>query len=562
MPYLTESNMSARQNIADRLTQTARRVPHQRAVVFPSGTDANGRTAYTHLTFAQLDDESRRLAAGMRRMGIEPGMRLVLFVRPSLEFISLTFALFKAGAVIVLIDPGMGMKHVFHCLETVDPDGFVAIPQVHAASLWARKKFPRARFRVVAGPRGYGLGPTYTDLLTCDAANFETASTMASDPAAIIFTSGSTGPAKGVLYEHGMFGAQVDMLQECYRFQLGEIDLPGFPLFALFNSALGVTTVIPPMDPTKPAQADPKKLIDTMYDQGVTTSFGSPAIWNRVGRYCETNGVKLPSTLKRVISAGAPVPPEVLERMSRAFSADDALMFTPYGATESLPVASISHREILSDTVAKSRDGKGTCVGKPLPGATVKIVEITDGPIASAADVVELSVGEIGEIIVQGTMVTREYFRHEAGTTMAKIADGDRYWHRMGDVGYFDADGRLWFCGRKAHIVETERGRMFSVPCEAVFNTHPRVFRSALVGVGNKPDQKPVLVVEPETNVWPISAESERQLRDELLALGRRHEHTSAIETILFHRSLPVDVRHNVKISREQLAVWAETNLT
>ena len=122
---------SSRLNIADRLTQTAQRVPHQRAVVFPHGLDSCGRTAYTHLTFAQLDDESNHLAAGLQRMGIKPGTRLVLFVRPSLEFITLTFALFKVGAVIVLIDPGMGMKHVFHCLETVDPDGFVAIPTVH-----------------------------------------------------------------------------------------------------------------------------------------------------------------------------------------------------------------------------------------------------------------------------------------------------------------------------------------------------------------------------------------------------------------------------------------------
>ncbi|MEX0726905.1 MAG: fatty acid CoA ligase family protein [Planctomycetaceae bacterium] len=552
---------SPRLNIADRLTQTACRVPHQRAVVFPEKTDAAGRTAYTHLTFAQLDDESRRLAAGLQRMGITPGMRLVLFVRPSLEFVSLTFALFKAGAVVVLIDPGMGMKHVFHCLETVDPDGFVAIPQVHLVSLWSRKRFPHARFRVVVGRRSYGLGPTYADLLAGDASSFQTAATTARDPAAIIFTSGSTGPAKGVLYEHGMFWAQVDMLQGCYQFQPGEIDLPGFPLFALFNSALGVTTVIPPMDPTRPAQADPKKLVDTMYDQGVTTAFGSPALWNRVGRYCEAERIKLPSSLKRVVSAGAPVPLDVLERMSRAFDADEALMFTPYGATESLPIASISHREILSETALVSRQGKGTCVGRPLPAATVKIMQITDGPIDSADKVVELPTGEIGEIIVQGPMVTREYFRHPAGTGMAKIPDDNRFWHRMGDVGYLDAEGRLWFCGRKSHIVETENGRMFSIPCEAVFNNHPRVFRSALVGVGVKRHQRPVLVVEPEAIAWPDSKESERKLRDELLALGREFPHTVGIETILFHRSLPVDVRHNVKISRELLAAWAEKQL-
>ncbi|MFN0199151.1 MAG: fatty acid CoA ligase family protein [Planctomycetaceae bacterium] len=553
---------SSRMNIADRLTHAATRVPHQRAVVFPSGTDAYGRTAYTHLTFAQLEEESNRLAAGLQQLGVQPGMRLVLFVRPSLEFISLTFALFKAGAVIVLIDPGMGLKHVFHCLETVDPDGFVAIPQVHLASLWSRKRFPRARIRVVVGKKRWGLGPTYTDLLNSDPAQFQQPMTTARDPAAIIFTSGSTGPAKGVVYEHGMFSAQVDMLHECYRFQPGEIDLPGFPLFALFNSALGVTTVIPPMDPTRPAHADPKKIIATMRDQGTTTAFGSPALWNRVGRYCETEKIKLPASLKRVISAGAPVPLHVLERMSSALNSAEAAIYTPYGATESLPIASISHHEILSETAALSRLGKGTCVGKPLPLARIMIMQIADGPIDTINNIVELPRDEIGEIIVQGPMVTREYFRNPEATRMSKIADGERFWHRMGDVGYIDDSGRLWFCGRKSHIVETRTARMFTIPCEAIFNNHERVFRCALVGTGGKPDQKPVIVVEPEADAWPSSGQDQQQLRDELLKLGSQHPHTAGIETILFHRSLPVDVRHNVKISRELLATWAEKQLS
>ena len=184
-------------NIADRLTETAKRVPHQRAVVFPRQTDNNGRTSYTHLTFAQLDEESDRLAAGLQQLGVQPGMRLVLFVRPSLEFITLTFALFKAGAVIVLIDPGMGLKHVFHCLETVDPDGFVAIPRVHLMAFLSRRRFPRARIKVVVGPRSWGFGPTYADLLKCDLARWSRPMTTCRDQAAIIFTSGSTGPAAG-----------------------------------------------------------------------------------------------------------------------------------------------------------------------------------------------------------------------------------------------------------------------------------------------------------------------------------------------------------------------------
>ncbi|MHC4880128.1 MAG: fatty acid CoA ligase family protein, partial [Planctomycetota bacterium] len=493
-------------NIAERLRESARQWPQQKAVVFPHGRDHAGRVTYSHLTFQQLDQESDRLAQGLLDFGVQPGSRIVLMVRPSLEFIALTFALFKTGAVVVLIDPGMGRSNIFRCLETVEPEGFVAIPVVQAIRVLNRRRFPHAKLNVtVNGARWFWGGRTYADLLQADASNFETAATAATDPAAIIFTSGSTGPPKGVAYEHGMFDAQVELLRDFYEIQPGEVDLPGFPLFALFNSAMGVTTVIPDMDPTKPAQVDPLKILEAIRDQGVTQAFGSPAIWNRIGRHCEQTGETLGS-LRRVLSAGAPVPVHVLQRMTAAFEHDDANIHTPYGATESLPVASISGREVLSETAEQSRCGAGTCVGRLFPQVKARLIEITDGPIASIDDVSDVEPGQIGEIIVQAPSTTREYFRLPAATVNAKIADADgRFWHRMGDTGWVDAQDRLWFCGRKAHIVDTSSGRMFTIPCEAIFNDHPHVFRSALVGVGARPDQKPVIIIEPESGHFPES---------------------------------------------------------
>lgn len=554
--------MSDQVNIAERLRESARLYPHQKAVVFPVGRDALGRVTYTHLTFAQLDEESDRLAKGLVDFGVEPGHRLVLMVRPSLEFIALTFALFKTGAVAVLIDPGMGRSNIFDCLETVEPDGFVAIPIVQAVRTVSRRKFPNARLNVtVGGRRWFWSGTTYEELVKTSRDGFQSASTKATDPAAIIFTSGSTGPPKGVAYEHGMFDAQVQLLQQHYDIQPGEVDLPGFPLFALFNSAMGVTTVIPDMDPTNPAQVDPLLILEAIRDQGVTQAFGSPAIWNRIGRHCEATGEKLGS-LKRVLSAGAPVPVHVLDRMLKSFEHDDANIHTPYGATESLPVASISGREVLNETAERSRRGAGTCVGHLFPQVSVRITEITDGPIEHIGETRELPRGEIGEILVQAPSTTREYFRRPDATTLAKIADDDgRFWHRMGDVGWFADDDRLWFCGRKAHIVEASAGRMFTVPCEAIFNEHSRVFRSALVGVGDKPNQKPVIIVEPEAGGFPESESDQKKFREELLHLGRESSLTESIEAVLFHRSLPVDIRHNVKIFREKLAPWAEEQL-
>ena len=549
-------------NIAQRLRESARRYPRQKAVVFPAGRDRQGRVTYSHLTFAQLEKESDRLAKGLVDYGVQPGNRLVLMVRPSLEFIALTFALFKTGAVAVLIDPGMGRSNIFDCLETVEPDGFVAIPVVQAVRALNRRKFANARLNVtVGGRRWFWGGKTYEELVATSPVGFESVRTKATDLAAIIFTSGSTGPPKGVAYEHGMFDAQVQLLQEFYGIKPGEVDLPGFPLFALFNSAMGVTTVIPDMDPTKPAQVDPLKILEAIRDQGVTQAFGSPAIWNRIGRHCEATGEKLGS-LKRVLSAGAPVPIHVLDRMLKSFEHADANIHTPYGATESLPVASISGREVLNETAERSRRGAGTCVGSLFPQVRVRIIEITDGPIKHVNDTREIPRGEIGEILVQVPSTTREYFRRPDATELAKVSDDNgRFWHRMGDVGWFGDDNRLWFCGRKAHIVETASGRMFTIPCEAIFNEHPRVFRSALVGVGEKPNQKPVIIVEPEAGEFPESLATRQKFSDELLELGRASSLTTSIETVLFHRSLPVDIRHNVKIFREKLAPWAEHQL-
>lgn len=546
-------------NIASTLKQTAAQFPDRPGIVVSAGRDRSGRVVYSELTFRELDELSDNLAAGLRGMGIAAGTRIVLMVRPGIEFIALTYALFKAGAVVVLIDPGMGARRVFRCLDQVEPQGFVALPAVQALRALGFGRFPQARFNVTVGRRWYWRGPTYREILKAEGPRKQppeelsaVAPTLATDPAAIIFTSGSTGPAKGVVYEHGMFAAQVDALREAYSIEPGGVDLPGFPLFALFNAAMGVTTVIPEMDPSRPAQVNPARIVEAIENRQVTQGFGSPAIWNRVGRYCEQRQIRFPH-LRRVFSAGAPVPVDVLRRM-RATLPDDGEMYTPYGATEALPVCSISATEVLARTAQQTARGAGTCVGKPLPQVRLRIIAITDGPIASLAEARELPAGRIGEIIVSGPMVTREYYQRPEATAAAKISDGRTFWHRMGDVGYLDDEGALWFCGRKSHVVETADGPMFTECVEPVFNTHPAIARCALVGVGRKPNQTPVIVLELERRGTTIPPE-------ELLQLAAAHATTRNIgirQFLSYDKSLPVDVRHNIKINREQLAIWAD----
>ena len=537
-------------NVAAHLGTLAAREPNRAAIHFPnaSGTD------FRQITFAELDRDSGLLARGLQMFGIERGTRTVLMVPPSLEFFSLTFALFKLGAVPVLIDPGMGIRNLGICLEEAQPEAFIGIPKAHLARRilrWGKKSI---RLTVTTGAKILGGKYSLEQLreMATEQGPLPTADTAAEEVAAILFTSGSTGVAKGVVYTHGIFAAQVDMLRSIYGIKPGEIDLSTFPLFALFGPALGMTAVVPPMDPTKPAEADPRKIIATLERFQVTNLFGSPALINRVGRYGVEHGTKL-SHLKRVISAGAPVPAVVLERFTQLLPVGVQL-FTPYGATESLPVANIGSDTILKETRFQTEQGKGVCIGQPVAGMSACIIPISDEPVPTLTESMKRPPGEIGEIAVSGPVVTSQYHGRDQATRMAKMHDAEgRLWHRMGDLGYVDASGRLWFCGRKSHRVVTEQGTLFTIPCEGIFNTHPDVYRTALTYLARVGKTVPVLCVELEKTATKPWSEIEKELRE----IGSRHEITRSIDIFLQHPSFPVDIRHNAKIFREKLAVWA-----
>ena len=547
-------------NVAGRLTEMAHMRPDAVAVAEPLKKYANGRRQYRTVTFRHLDDDSDRIAGGLRAMGVVPGMRLALLVRPSIDFVSLVFALFKVGAVTILIDPGLGRKNLIQCLEDAQPEGFIAIPlaqTVRKALQLTSRRFARAKINVTVGRRWFWGGKTLAQLRGDSEPIAECAKTSPDDPAAIIFTTGSTGPSKGVLYRHGNFARQVEEIRDQYGIQPGGVDLACFPLFGLFNGAWGVTTVIPDLDASRPAAVDPQKIIEAVQDWNVTQSFGSPAIWNKVGRYCEEHNIRLP-TLRRVYSAGAPVPAHVLKRM-QACIADDGEVHTPYGATEALPIASIGAAEVLNETWSQTETGAGVCVGSRFHGIEWRVIEINDGPIASIADAKPLPRGEIGELIVRGPVVTTEYVTRAECNPLAKIADLDGFWHRMGDVGYLDEQDRFWYCGRVAHRVRTKNGTLYTAPVEEIFNTHPKVFRSALVGVGPPGEQTAVLFYE----LSPIQAQGikagreQLQIISDLMELKAENPRLAEIELILPIERMPVDIRHNTKINREKLAVEA-----
>jgi acyl-CoA synthetase (AMP-forming)/AMP-acid ligase II len=550
-------------NVARRLSDMAKARPDAVAVVEPLRYDRHGKRKYRHVTFRQLDEDSERIARGIVAAGAKKGTRLALLVRPSIDFISLAFALFKSGAVAVLIDPGMGRRNLIGCLAEAEPEGFVAIPAVQAVRslLMLRGRFPKAKINVTVGRRWWWGGTTLEKIRGRSWSEISLPEVTRDDPAAIIFTTGSTGAPKGVLYSHGNFDAQVEQIRDFYGIRPGEIDMPCFPLFGLFNCAMGATAVIPDMNPSRPARVDPQKIIEAAADWSVTQTFGSPAIWDRVSRYCQQHGTRLP-TVRRVLSAGAPIPAEVLRRM-KACIHPEGEVHTPYGATESLPVASNSASEVLGDggTAAKTRLGAGVCVGRRFSAIEWKVIRIVDGPIRTIDEIEELPTGEIGEIIVRGPQVTRAYVTRVEANALSKIADGPTVWHRIGDSGYLDSQDRFWFCGRVAHRVLTAAGPLYPACCEAIFNCHSAVRRSALVGVGPAGSQRPVIILEPHRDRRPKNHGQEEALLGEIRAIGASSPLTSRIADFLLHPSFPVDIRHNAKIFREKLAVWAAARM-
>ena len=537
-------------NIAAALPAMAAQQPDALAIAWPSGSGG-----FEERTFRELDEDSGRLASALTAFGIGRGTRTVLMVPPGRDLFALVFALFKAGAVPVLVDPGMGIRSLKTCLAEAEPDAFIGIPKAHVARKvlgWAKT----ASKLVTVGPRLFWGGTTTAKLRRSASGLLPPQDMGADEMAAILFTSGSTGIPKGAVYTHGNFLAQVDQLRAAYDIRPGEVDLPTFPLFALFDPALGMSAIIPEMDPTRPAHVDPTKILAAVERYGVTNMFGSPALLHRVGTYGARHGSRMP-TMKRVVSAGAPVPASVIEQFTRMLPAG-AQVHTPYGATESLPVSTIGSDEILGETGAQSARGKGVCIGRPVPGIEVRIIGIDERAIPRWDDSRELGIGEIGEIVVRGPVVTRRYYGRSEATTLAKIQAPDgTFWHRMGDVGYWDDEGRLWFCGRKAHRVQLADTTLFTVPCEGVFNAHEDVYRTALVGVVREGRMTPVLCVERHKG---RGADTQR-LVQELGNLGGSHAVTAGIRTFLFHDDFPVDIRHNAKIFREKLAVWAAEQL-
>ncbi len=494
-------------------------------------------------------------------------MRAALLTPPSADFFPFAFALLKLGIVPVMVDPAIGFKKLGICINQAKPDIFIGNSLTHGLRIlfgWGKEtvkhNFTIDRVKRRMSKVDQPLVPNPLSLTP-------------SSPAAIIFTSGSTGIPKGVLYSQGNFLAQLDLLQQTFGITEDEIDLPAFPLYVIIDALLGVTSAIPDIKFPVPGKTDPKKILDTIQKFKVTNMFASPVVLDILSSFALSGGAFVApqskralrlhrqnaaaplradlSSLKRIITAGAPATIPLQEKFRKLLD-DKTDLFGIYGATETLPIAKVESREIFS-LKKRTEAGAGICLGRPIEGVNVRIIRITDAPIEEWHDSLQLESNIVGEITVQSAATTRTYIHAEQADRSSKIKDIDEIIHRSGDVGYFDEEGRLWYCGRKSQRVETQHSIFFTEQIEGIFNTHPLVFRTALVGV----NQEPMLWLE--SNAAKANQDT---IRRDLIELAKDHPQASQIKQFLFMKKFPTDVRHNSKIIREQLTRLAEKRLS
>ncbi len=464
-------------NVAARLAERAALHPERIAIVEYAG----GRAS--RVTFGGLAERVAALGAGMREAGIGAGDRVLLFVPMSIDLYVALLATLHAGATAVFLDAWAGRARLDAAVAAARPKAFVGSPRAHLLRLLspALRAVP---VKWVAGRRRMRL-----DRHERRGGTPEAARVAPEDPALVTFTTGSTGAPKGAARSHAFLWAQHRALAAHLRLREDDVDMPTLPVFVLNNLAAGTPSVIPDFDPRRPAEIDPAAILRQMEAEGVTTSSGSPAFYERLAAWCAARGKKIP--LRALFTGGAPVYPPLARLLADTVEGEAHVV---YGSTEAEPVAGIGAREMLA---AMELGGEGICVGRPVPEVELRLLRPHDGPVelgpAGWAEW-EAEPGGVGEIVVTGEHVQRGYLDDPAADRAGKVRDGERVWHRTGDAARLDAEGRLRLMGRLSQRVERAGATWWSTPAEVRALEAPGVRHAAYLPVGGRA----VLAVETE----------------------------------------------------------------
>lgn len=500
-------------------------------VAFVDG--ANG----ARTTFAELHRSVEGIARGLADLGMRPGDRVAMLTPPGADLVAAVYGVWRAGGVTVIADRGLGLRGLGAAVRGARAQWVIGRPAALAtarALRWA----PGARSITVAARRAPGSAATLAELMQSSAAL--PPEPDADDPAAVLFTSGATGPAKGVRYRHRQLAAQRDALGRTYGITHDDRLVAAFAPFALYGPALGITSTIPDVDVTTPGALTADAFGAACASIDATIAFASPAALANVLRTAVGAADARTSSLRLVLSAGAPVPVATLRRIAQLIPGVAA--HTPYGMTECLPVADTSLAGIEA-----AGTGRGVCVGPPVQGAHVIIAPLG---FDATAQVTELAPGMTGEVLVRAAWVSEGYDRRWGTERDARPADANgTVWHRSGDVGHLDNEGRLWIEGRSVHVIHGADGPVTPVPVEVAVEAATEVSRAAAVGVGPRGCQQLVVVIETPGDADLAPASTVEAVRAAVT--------WAPVAAVLTVPSLPTDIRHNTKIDRTAVADWA-----
>ncbi|PVZ57520.1 alpha/beta fold hydrolase [Arthrobacter sp. H-02-3] len=518
------------------------------------------------LSWQELERNITALAAGLQESGVRQGSRVSLMVPPGVDLTVVLYACLRLGAVVVVADAGLGTRGLNRAVKGATPDYLIGIDKALAAASvlgWPGRRIsvrdlPAARRRVLAVETSLAALARRGATLSPDPG--EAPAPGPDSPAAVLFTSGSTGPAKGVVYTHRQLAAMRDTVAATLAIRPGARLVAGFAPFALLGPALGAVSVTPAMDVTAPRTLTARALADAAAAIDATVVFASPAALRNVlatqGRL-DGAGHEALGRVELLLSAGAPIPASLLAEVQRLLPR--ASLHTPYGMTEALPVTDISFEQICAaeadaaaGTVAGA--GNGVCVGRPVHGARVAVIPLdADGSAPGNRPVTQP--GLTGEILVSAPHVKESYDRLWLTQRESVRTAG---WHRTGDVGHFDAAGRLWVEGRLAHVVTAPGAVVTPVGAEQAIERLDAVGLAAVVGVGPAGTQAVVAVVEtipPVRRAGPAAPYLAGRVRDAARQAG------VSVSAVLTVPSQPTDIRHNAKIDRVRLSRWASAVL-
>jgi len=436
-------------HVAKTLDHTAEKFPQKPAIIFKDKT----------VTFGQLKDLSFQLAHSLIKLGIKKGDKVAIYLPNCPEYIYSYLAIWCCGATAVPLDFMLTDDELISCIRHSEAKVLITKPKATVSLRKIKENCPQLEDIIVCHERVENF-LCFEELLDKGENKFPKIDIKDKDYAIIFYTSGSTGKPKGVLVNYLQLGAPPKAMEFFVDLNEKDIILCVLPLshlgglVYLQNSlAYGISVIL--ME-----RFIPLEFLKNIQNYKITCFWLVPSMYYAILQLKEFEVYDL-SSLRWIVSFGASSSPDALRRFNRY--CPQAHFFNGWGLTETN----------APTTVIAQDSKKIESVGRPAPWIEVKIFDESDN---------ELPQGEVGEIVVQGWVVTDGYYK-DPKLTAETMRNG---WFHTGDLGRFDSEGYLYIVGRKKEMIKVGGEIVFEPEIEIAIHKHPSVAEAAVIGVPDK----------------------------------------------------------------------------